>query len=162
MEIKYLTKAIIETKFGNIVIDFFDEVTNTVKNFVSLAESGFFDGLTFHRCIPDFVVQGGCPHGTGTGGPGYSIPCETEKNTEDKHKHYRGALSMAHAGKDTGGSQFFLVRAPQPHLDGKHTVFGKITEGLEIIDKLNNGDKMKQVIISEKGPLIENHSLIKV
>jgi peptidyl-prolyl cis-trans isomerase B (cyclophilin B) len=157
-----VTKAIIETKFGNIVIDFFDEVINTVKNFVSLAESGFYNGLTFHRCIPDFVVQGGCPQGTGTGGPGYSIPCETDKNTKPKHKHLRGALSMAHAGKDTGGSQFFLVRAPQPHLDGKHTVFGEITEGLEIIDKLRNGDKMNRVIISEKGPIIENHNLIKI
>jgi peptidyl-prolyl cis-trans isomerase B (cyclophilin B) len=162
MEIKFLTKAIIETKFGNIEITFFDEVTNTVKNFVSLAESGFYDGLTFHRCIPDFVVQGGCPQGTGTGGPGYSIPCETDKNTEDKHKHHRGSLSMAHAGKNTGGSQFFLVRAPQPHLDGKHTVFGKITDGLEIIDELSNGDKMNRVRIIEKSQIIENHTLIKI
>jgi len=162
MESKFLTKAIIETKFGNIEIDFFDEVTNTVKNFISLAESGFYDGLTFHRCIPDFVAQGGCPQGTGTGGPGYSIPCETEKNTEDKHKHYRGALSMAHAGKDTGGSQFFLVRAPQHHLDGKHTVFGKITSGLEIIDKLGNGDKMNRLRITEKSPMIEKHVLLKI
>ncbi len=157
-----MTKAVIETKYGKIVIDFFDEVTNTVKNFVSLAESGFYDGLTFHRCIPDFVVQGGCPQGTGTGGPGYSIPCETEKNTETKHKHHRGALSMAHAGKDTGGSQFFLVRAPQSHLDRKHTVFGKITEGLEIIDKLSNGDKMARVRITEKSPIIENHNLVSI
>ncbi|MFX0123557.1 MAG: peptidylprolyl isomerase [Candidatus Hodarchaeota archaeon] len=157
-----MTKATIETKFGNIVINLFDEVTNTVKNFVSLAESGYYNGLTFHRCIPDFVVQGGCPQGTGRGDPGYSIPCETEKNTEYKHKHLRGALSMAHAGKDTGGSQFFLVRTPQPHLDGKHTVFGEITEGLEIIDKLRNGDKMTQVIISEISSIIENHNLIKI
>lgn len=157
-----MTKAIIETKYGNIIIDFFDEVTNTVRNFVSLAESGFYDGLSFHRCIPDFVVQGGCPLGTGTGGPGYSIPCETEKNTESKHKHHRGSLSMAHAGKNSGGSQFFLVRAPQPHLDGKHTVYGEITEGLKIIDKLRNGDKMNQVRITEKSPTIENHNLIKI
>ncbi len=156
-----MTKAIIETKYGNITIEFFDEVSNTVKNFVSLTESGFYDGLTFHRCIPDFVAQGGCPQGTGTGGPGYSIPCETEKNAE-KHNHVRGALSMAHAGRDTGGSQFFLVRAPHPHLDGKHTLFGEITEGLEIIDKLRNGDKMNQVIIQEKSTLIENHKLIKI
>lgn len=156
-----MTKAIIETKYGSITIKFFDEVSNTVKNFVSLAESGFYDGLTFHRCIPDFVAQGGCPQGTGTGGPGYSIPCETEKNAE-QHNHVRGALSMAHAGRDTGGSQFFLVRAPHPHLDGKHTLFGEITEGLEIIDKLRNGDKMNQVIIQEKSTLIENHKLIKI
>lgn len=153
-----MTKAIIETKYGNIVIEFFDEVSNTVKNFVSLTESGFYDGLTFHRCILDFVAQGGCPTGTGTGGPGYSIPCETEKNT-GKHKHVRGSLSMAHAGKDTGGSQFFLVRAPQPHLDGKHTLFGQITEGLDIIDKLGTGDKMDRVKIQDKSPLIENHKL---
>ncbi len=161
VEILTLTKAIIETKYGNIVIDFFDEVTNTVKNFVSLAESGFYNGLTFHRCIPNFVAQGGCPQGTGTGGPGYKIPCETEKNTE-KHKHVKGTLSMAHAGKNTGGSQFFLVRAPQPHLDGKHTVFGKISEGLDIIDKLDGGDKMERVLIEEKSDLIENHQLIKI
>lgn len=156
-----MTKAIIETKYGNIVIEFFDEVTNTVKNFVSLAESGFYDGLAFHRCVPDFVAQGGCPLGTGTGGPRYAIPCETEKNA-GKHKHVRGTLSMAHAGKNTGGSQFFLVRAPQTHLDGKHTLFGKIIEGLEIIDQLNNGDKMKRVTIKEKAPIIENHKLIKI
>ncbi|MFX1283769.1 MAG: peptidylprolyl isomerase [Promethearchaeota archaeon] len=156
-----MTKAIIETKYGNITIEFFDEITNTVKNFVSLAESGFYDGLTFHRCIPDFVAQGGCPQGTGTGDPGYSIPCETEKNT-GKHKHVRGALSMAHAGKDTGGSQFFLVRAPQPHLDGKHTVFGRITEGLDIIDRLSNGDKMNRVRIEDKSSLVQNHQLIKI
>ncbi len=156
-----MTKAIIETKYGNIVIEFFDEVTNTVKNFVSLAEKGFYDGLTFHRCIPDFVAQGGCPSGTGTGGPGYSIPCETEKNAR-KHKHVRGSLSMAHAGKDTGGSQFFLVRAPQSHLDGKHTLFGEISEGLEIIHKLNNGDKLNRVKIQDKSPLIENHKLVTI
>ncbi|UCE14351.1 MAG: peptidylprolyl isomerase [Candidatus Heimdallarchaeota archaeon] len=156
-----MTQAIIETNYGEIVIDFFDEVTNTVKNFVSLTESGFYDGLTFHRCILDFVAQGGCPENSGLGGPGYSIPCETEKNTS-KHRHIRGALSMAHAGKDTGGSQFFLVRAPQPHLDGKHTVFGQIIEGLDIIDKLNNGDKMIKVIIKDISPVIENHQLIKI
>jgi peptidyl-prolyl cis-trans isomerase B (cyclophilin B) len=156
-----LTKAIIETKYGNIVIEFFDEVTNTVKNFVTLAETGFYDGLSFHRCIPDFVAQGGCPIGTGTGNPGYKIPCETEKNAR-KHTHVRGTLSMAHAGKNTGGSQFFLVRAPQHHLDGKHTIFGKIIEGLEIIDKLSDGDKMKRVSITEKSPIIENHELIKI
>lgn len=153
-----MTKAIMETKYGNIVIEFFDEVSNTVKNFVSLTESGFYDGLTFHRCIPDFVAQGGCPSGTGTGGPGYSIPCETEKNA-GKHKHVRGSLSMAHAGKDTGGSQFFLVRGTQSHLDGKHTLFGQITEGLDIIDKLGTGDKMDRVKIQDKSPLIENHKL---
>ncbi len=156
-----MTKAIIDTKYGNIVIEFFDEVTNTVKNFVSLAESGFYDDLTFHRCIPDFMAQGGCPLGTGTGEPGYRIPCETEKNA-GKHKHQRGSLSMAHAGKDTGGSQFFLVHEQPSHLDGKHTVFGQISEGLEIIYKLENGDKMKKVTITEKSSTITNHELIKM
>ncbi|MHA2304945.1 MAG: peptidylprolyl isomerase [Candidatus Hodarchaeales archaeon] len=156
-----MTKAIIDTKYGNIVIEFFDEVTNTVKNFVSLTESGFYDGLTFHRCIPGFVAQGGCPRGTGTGGPGYYIPCETNKNT-GKHKHVRGSISMAHAGKDTGGSQFFLVHDPQPHLDGKHTVFGQIDEGLEIIYQLENGEKMNKVTIVDQSKTIMNHKLKKI
>jgi peptidyl-prolyl cis-trans isomerase B (cyclophilin B) len=156
-----VTKAIIETKLGDIEIQFFDEITNTVRNFVELTEEGFYNGLTFHRCIPGFVAQGGCPHGTGTGGPGYQIPCETEKNTNPAHRHLRGTISMAHAGKDTGGSQFFLVREPQPHLDGKHTVFGKITQGIEIIDKLTDSDKMNVKII-EKSSLIDNHQLIKI
>jgi len=158
-----MTKATIDTRYGEIVIEFFDEVVNTVKNFVTLAESGFYDGLTFHRSIPNFVVQGGCPLGTGTGGPGYRISCETEKNAgKTEHKHVRGVISMAHAGKDTGGSQFFLVRKPQPHLDGKHTVFGKIVTGTEIIEKLSEGDKIKKVIIENKSPEIENHKLIKL
>lgn len=156
-----MTNAIIETKYGKIIIEFYDEVINTVKNFVTLAESGFYDGLTFHRCIPNFVAQGGCPDGTGTGGPGYKIPCETDKNA-GKHKHGRGSLSMAHAGKNTGGSQFFLVREKQPHLDGKHTLFGQIKEGLDIIYKLNDGDKMTRVIITDQSSSIKNHNLIKI
>ena len=158
---KKLTNAIIETKYGEIMIEFYDEVINTVKNFVTLAESGFYDGLTFHRCIPNFVAQGGCPDGTGTGGPGYKIPCETDKNA-GKHKHGRGSLSMAHAGKNTGGSQFFLVREKQPHLDGKHTLFGQIKEGLDIIYKLKDGDKMNKVIITNQSSSIKNHNLIKI
>ena len=158
---KKLTNAIIETKYGEIMIEFYDEVINTVKNFVTLAESGFYDGLTFHRCIPNFVAQGGCPDGTGTGGPGYKIPCETDKNA-GKHKHGRGSLSMAHAGKNTGGSQFFLVREKQPHLDGKHTLFGQIMEGLDIIYKLNDGDQMTRVTITNQGSNIKNHKLIKI
>ncbi|MFX0170490.1 MAG: peptidylprolyl isomerase, partial [Candidatus Hodarchaeota archaeon] len=158
-----MTGATIHTKYGNINIEFFDEITNTVKNFVSLVEESFYDGLTFHRCIPNFVAQGGCPLGTGTGGPGYKIPCETEKNAgKPNHSHLRGAISMAHTGKNTGGSQFFLVRDSQPHLDGKHTVFGTIIEGLDIIDKLKNGDIMNKVIITNKSPIIENHRLIKM
>ena len=164
-----MTNATIVTNYGDIVIEFFDEITNTVKNFVELAESGFYDGTTFHRCIPRFVAQGGDPNSrtgqgiVGTGGPGYRIHCETEKNAnKPEQRHVRGVISMAHGGRDTGGSQFFLVRQPQPHLDGQHTVFGKIIKGIELIDKLQDGDKMNQVIIKDKSLLIKNHQLIKI
>jgi len=139
-----MSKVTIEMeKGGQILIEFFDEAApNTVKNFTDLAKKGFYDGLTFHRVIPGFVAQGGCPKGTGTGGPGYNIPCETVGNP---HKHVRGALSMAHAGKDTGGSQFFICFAAFPHLDGIHTVFGQVASGMDIVDKIKQGDKMKKV-----------------
>ena len=117
-----MKKAIIETEKGTIELELFEkDAPNTVANFEKLIKEGFYDGLTFHRVIPDFVIQGGCPRGDGTGGPGYTIKCETEGNP---NKHGTGALSMAHAGKDTGGSQFFITHSPQPHLDGVHTVFG--------------------------------------
>ena len=119
-----------------------NEAPKTVKNFEDLANSGFYDGVVFHRVIPGFVSQGGDPSGTGAGGPGYTIECETEGNP---HKHEAGSLSMAHAGRDTGGSQFFVVHEPQPHLDGVHTVFGKVTSGLETALKMQNGDKMTEV-----------------
>ena len=119
-----------------------NEAPKTVKNFEDLANSGFYDGVIFHRVIPGFVSQGGDPSGTGAGGPGYTIQCETEGNP---HKHEAGSLSMAHAGRDTGGSQFFVVHEPQPHLDGVHTVFGKVTSGLETALKMQNGDKMTEV-----------------
>ena len=119
-----------------------NEAPKTVKNFEDLANSGFYDGVVFHRVIPGFVSQGGDPSGTGAGGPGYTIKCETEGNP---HKHEAGSLSMAHAGRDTGGSQFFVVHEPQPHLDGVHTVFGKVTSGLETALKMQNGDKMTEV-----------------
>ncbi|MFD2640303.1 peptidylprolyl isomerase [Piscibacillus salipiscarius] len=135
-------------KFENgeqIKIDLYEEeAPNTVNNFVKLAEEGFYDGLTFHRVIPNFVIQGGCPRGDGTGGPGYTIKCETEDNP---HKHERGSLSMAHAGKDTGGSQFFICHSAQPHLDGVHTVFGKVTEGVDVVDRVRPGDVMDKVIV---------------
>ncbi|UTR14568.1 peptidylprolyl isomerase [Salipaludibacillus sp. LMS25] len=128
-----------------VVIEFFpDEAPGTVANFEKLANEGFYNGLNFHRVIPGFVAQGGCPHGTGTGGPGYAIKCETEGNP---HKHEKGSLSMAHAGKDTGGSQFFLVFDPQPHLDGVHTVFGKVIEGIDVVDRIKQGDVMQQVTV---------------
>lgn len=135
-----------EIKFENgevIEIEFFPEdAPGTVENFEKLANDGFYNGLTFHRVIPGFVAQGGCPNGNGTGGPGYTIKCETKGNP---HKHEKGSLSMAHAGKDTGGSQFFLVLDPQPHLDGVHTVFGKITTGFDTLDRIRPNDVMQEV-----------------
>ncbi|WKB35084.1 peptidylprolyl isomerase [Terrilactibacillus sp. S3-3] len=126
-----------------ILIDFFpNEAPNTVANFEKLANSGFYDGLTFHRVIPGFVSQGGDPTGTGAGDAGYTIKCETEGNP---HKHQQGALSMAHAGRDTGSCQFFIVHQPQPHLDGVHTVFGQVTEGMNTVLNMKNGDVMKKV-----------------
>ncbi|MDN7243232.1 peptidylprolyl isomerase [Planococcus sp. N028] len=124
-----------------------NEAPNTVKNFEDLANSGFYDGVTFHRVIPGFVSQGGDPTGTGAGGSGKTIKCETQGNP---HKHQAGSLSMAHAGKDTGSSQFFIVHAPQPHLDGVHTVFGQVTSGLEAAKAMKNGDKMTKVHVFDE------------
>jgi peptidyl-prolyl cis-trans isomerase B (cyclophilin B) len=136
-------KAVIETDKGNIELVLFEkDAPNTVKNFEKLANSGFYNGLTFHRVISDFMIQGGCPKGTGTGGPGYTIKCEI-----NPQKHGKGALSMAHAGKDTGGSQFFITHSPQPHLDGKHTVFGKVEKGMEVVNKIKQGDVMRKVSV---------------
>ncbi|PWU68600.1 peptidylprolyl isomerase [Gracilibacillus dipsosauri] len=130
-----------------IVIELFEEAApNTVANFEKLANDHFYDGVIFHRVIPGFVAQGGDPTGTGMGGPGYTIKCETEGNP---HKHVAGALSMAHAGKDTGGSQFFLVHEPQPHLDGVHTVFGQVIEGMDTVLRIKQGDAMKTVRVTE-------------
>lgn len=141
--------AEIHTKKGVMKIEFFEEdAPNTVKNFIDLAKKGFYDGLTFHRVIPNFVIQGGCPNGTGTGGPGYKIKCELEG---DNQYHDRGVLSMAHAGRDTGGSQFFIChsRDNTAHLDRNHTVFGRVFEGLEVIDQIKQGDVMEKVTIKE-------------
>jgi peptidyl-prolyl cis-trans isomerase B (cyclophilin B) len=135
-------------KGGQVKIELYpNEAPGTVENFESLIKKGFYNGLTFHRVIPGFVAQGGCPEGRGTGGPGYKIKCETQGNP---HKHERGSLSMAHAGKDTGGSQFFIVYEPQPHLNGVHTVFGKVVEGMEYVDDIKQGDKMKEVRVIEE------------
>ena len=144
-----MTKGTIITDKGEMQIEFFDDAApETVKNFVKLAKEGFFNNLNFHRVIPNFVVQGGDPKGDGTGGPGYTIKCET---TGENQYHDKGVLSMAHAGKDTGGSQFFIChsRDNTAHLDGVHTCFGKVVNGLEIIDQLKQGDIMKSVIIEE-------------
>jgi len=128
------------TEHGEMVISLYDETPKTKKNFENLVNSGFYKDLSFHRVIPGFVVQGGCPNGDGTGDPGYSINCETYC---DKQYHDKGVLSMAHRGKNTGGSQFFIClnRHTTNHLDGVHTCFGKVTKGLDIIDKIRQGDK---------------------
>lgn len=144
-----MIKAEIHTDKGIMKVDFFEkDAPGTVKNFTDLAKKGFYDGLNFHRVIPDFVIQGGCPHGTGSGGPGYKIKCEL--NGKNQY-HDRGVLSMAHAGRDTGGSQFFIChsRNNTAHLDRNHTVFGKVVEGVNIIDEINQGDKIIKIVVSE-------------
>lgn len=139
-------QATIKLANGNeVVIELFDkDAPNTVANFEKLANTGFYNNLSFHRVIPGFVAQGGCPNGNGTGGPGYEIDCEINPN-----KHERGALAMAHRGKNTGGSQFYIVYAPQPHLDGVHTVFGKVVSGMEHVDALRGGDKFESIAVTE-------------
>lgn len=133
---------------AELLLDFYPEAApNTVANFQKLANEGFYDGLIFHRVIPGFVSQGGCPQGTGYGGAGYTIKCETEGNP---HQHVPGALSMAHAGKDTGSSQFFIVHESQPHLDGVHTVFGRVTSGIEHVTSMRQGTKMNKVEVWEE------------
>lgn len=145
-----MIKAEIHTQKGLMVAEMFDDdAPGTVKNFVTLAKKGYYDGLTFHRVIPDFVIQGGCPDGTGAGGPGYTIPCELDG---EKQYHDRGVLSMAHAGRDTGGSQFFIClnRDNTQHLDRNHTVFGKVTKGLDVLDTIRRGDKIEKIVIVEE------------
>lgn len=140
--------ATIQTEKGNIELDLFaDAAPKTVNNFVFLARDGFYDGLTFHRVIPDFMSQGGCPHGDGRGGPGYRF--EDEVGSSNPHRHEQGSLSMANAGPNTNGSQFFICHGSQPHLDGRHTVFGKTTSGQDIVESLKNGDKITSVTITE-------------
>lgn len=142
-----MSKAEIHTAKGIMKVDFYDaDAPNTVANFITLAEKGYYNGLNFHRVIPDFVIQGGCPNGSGSGGPGYKIKCETSGGNQ---YHDRGVLSMAHAGKDTGGSQFFIChsRNNTSHLDRVHTCFGKVTEGQDVIDKIKAGDKIEKIVI---------------
>ncbi len=149
---KKLPIIVMETTKGTVVIELFeDEAPNTVANFVNLVEKKFYDGLTFHRVIDKFMAQGGCPQGTGTGGPGYNIKCECSR--ADARKNERGTISMAHAGPNTGGSQFFINYGHNRHLDGKHTVFGRVIKGMEAIDKLNSrgsADKMTSVTVKSK------------
>ena len=144
-----MEKAIITTNRGTMEVEFFDkDAPNTVANFKKLSKEGFYDGLTWHRVIPDFVIQGGCPTGTGAGGPGYYIDCELEG---DNQYHDRGVLSMAHAGRNTGGSQFFIChsRNNTSHLDRNHTVFGKVVKGVEVVDDIREGDAIESIEIVE-------------
>jgi peptidyl-prolyl cis-trans isomerase B (cyclophilin B) len=144
-----MKKAKMTTDKGEMMIEFYEkDAPKTVENFVKLSNDGFYNGLTFHRVLPDFVIQGGCPDGTGAGGPGYSIDCEL--NGENQH-HDRGVLSMAHAGRNTGGSQFFIChsRKNTSHLDRNHTCFGKVVEGLDVIDAIKMGDKIQKIEIIE-------------
>ena len=156
------TRVKISTDKGDIMAEFWnDDALNTIKNFITLAQSGFYDGLAFHRVVPDFVIQGGDPLGNGSGGPGYGIPCET---TGERQVHEDGSFSMAHAGKNTGGSQFFIVLNGNncKHLDNKHTVFGKVTEGFNVVQKIRQGDKMLKVEVLEVDPAIENQKIQKL
>ena len=141
--------AEIHTSKGIMKVEFYDaDAPNTVKNFTDLAKKGYYDGLTFHRVIPNFVIQGGCPDGTGAGGPGYNIPCELDG---DNQYHERGVLSMAHAGRNTGGSQFFVChsRDNTAHLDRNHTCFGKVVDGLDVIDQIQQGDTIDKIVVAE-------------
>jgi peptidyl-prolyl cis-trans isomerase B (cyclophilin B) len=143
-------KAEIHTEKGVMKVMFYEQdAPNTVENFVKLSKNGFYDGLNFHRVIPNFVIQGGCPNGTGSGGPGYTIKCELTGNNQ---YHDRGVLSMAHAGRNTGGSQFFVChnRENTAHLDRNHTCFGKVYEGLEVLDAIRQGDVIEKIVIVEE------------
>ena len=141
--------AEIITEKGTMKVEFYEkDAPKTVENFVKLSKDGFYDGLTFHRVLPDFVIQGGCPEGTGIGGPGYKIDCELDG---DNQFHDRGVLSMAHAGRNTGGSQFFIChsRNNTAHLDRNHTCFGKVVDGIELIDEIRQGDEIEKILIAE-------------
>ena len=145
-----MKKAEIITSKGTMKLELFEnDAPGTVENFCKLAEEGFYDGLTFHRVIPNFVIQGGCPNGNGAGGPGYKIKCETSGGNQ---YHDRGVLSMAHAGKNTGGSQFFVCHSREntAHLDGVHTCFGKVYEGLDVIDNIRQNDTIESITISNE------------
>jgi peptidyl-prolyl cis-trans isomerase B (cyclophilin B) len=143
-------KAQIHTDKGVMLVEFYhNDAPNTVANFINLSKSGYYNGLAFHRVIPDFVIQGGCPNGTGAGGPGYNINCELDGENQI---HDKGVLSMAHAGRNTGGSQFFICHNRQntKHLDRNHTCFGKVVEGLDIVDEIKRGDKIIKIDIIEE------------
>lgn len=148
IDLKKSYTATVATNKGDIEIEFFTaDAPKTVNNFVFLARAGFYDGVKFHRVISNFVIQGGDPTGTGSGGPGYRFEDETRGNP---HKHGTGYLSMANAGPNTNGSQFFITHSPQPHLDGKHTVFGKVTSGMSVVNAIRQGDMMVKVTVVEQ------------
>ena len=141
--------AEIHTEKGVMKVEFYEkDAPNTVDNFIKLSKEGFYDGLSFHRVIPNFVIQGGCPKGNGTGGPGYQIDCEL---TGENQHHDRGVLSMAHAGRNTGGSQFFICHSREntQHLDRNHTCFGKVVEGIDLVDQIKQGDKIEKIVVQE-------------
>lgn len=142
-----MAKAEIHTDHGVMLVEFYEQdAPGTVANFLKLSKEGFYDGLIFHRVIPNFMVQAGCPNGIGNGGPGYSIKCELNGGNQ---YHDKGVLSMAHRGRDTGGSQFFIChnRSNTQHLDRVHTCFGKVTNGLEIVDEIRQGDKIQKIVV---------------
>ncbi|HEX8574928.1 MAG TPA: peptidylprolyl isomerase [Flavobacterium sp.] len=145
-----MSKAEIQTEKGVMKVEFYDkDAPIAVKNFISLSKKGYYDGLTFHRVIPNFMIQGGCPKGTGSGGPGYTIQCEL---TGENQYHDKGVLSMAHAGRNTGGSQFFIChnRENTKHLDRNHTCFGKVVDGVDLIDQIKQGDKIVKITVTEE------------
>tara|TARA_B110000037_G_scaffold222406_1_gene297114 strand:- start:39630 stop:40058 length:429 start_codon:yes stop_codon:yes gene_type:complete len=141
-------KATITTNKGVMIAELYDATPISTGNFAKLAKDGFYNGLKWHRVLPDFVIQGGCPQGTGAGGPGYTIDCEV---TADNQYHDRGVLSMAHAGRNTGGSQFFVChsRTNTAHLDGNHTCFGKVIEGVDVVDDIREGDLIESIVIED-------------
>jgi peptidyl-prolyl cis-trans isomerase B (cyclophilin B) len=142
-----MSQVKISTGKGDMIVELYDNETPiTTNNFKKLISEGFYNGLNFHRVLPNFVIQGGCPNGTGAGGPGYNIPCEV---TAEKQYHDKGVLSMAHAGRNTGGSQFFICHSRQgtQHLDRNHTCFGKVIDGLDVIDMIQQGDKINEISI---------------
>ena len=144
-----MNEAIIKTNKGDMKVKFFEnDAPKTVENFTKLAKDGYYDNLTWHRVIPNFVIQGGCPKGDGTGGPGYAIDCELDGENQF---HDRGVLSMAHSGRNTGGSQFFVCHSREntKHLDRNHTVFGKVIEGLDVLDTIQQGDSIEAIEVIE-------------
>jgi cyclophilin family peptidyl-prolyl cis-trans isomerase len=157
---KELPQVLLSTSKGDVVLELYeDQAPNTVANFISLVEKGFYDGLKFHRVIEDFMAQGGCPKGTGTGGPGYNIKCECVR--KDHKKHERGVIAMAHAGRDTGGSQFYITFVKTAHLDGKHTVFGKVIKGMDNVDKLTRTQVGNRQIPDVKHDVIKKASVVQ-